>query len=490
MYQKPFRKTVRGLILFSFSAISGSFSAKAQLTISGQLRDRAEWRDGYGTLPSKTATPSAFISQRTRLIFHYTIPQLIFHVSVQDVRDWGQDASTISVADGARLSVHEAWAELRLWHKADSSLHYLGLKVGRQELVYDDQRLLGNLDWLPQARRHDALVLKLRQNTWQIDLGAAFNQNSDAVNYNGTYYTPANVLPYIKDSKGNLTATPAGFIPLVNAAGYSSPTGSPAVQATASTNGQNENYKSLQFVHIAKNIGQAKLSLLAVGDQFSRYANDSVRNIVGTDTGYVYGKQFNKEGVYGRFTMGAFLVVGRELQVTAGAYYQTGKDENGLTLSAYTTTAQVTYAPSRLSYTLGWDVLSGNSTSTATDHRFDPLYGTPHKFWGYMDYFYAGSGSPTGGLSDAYAKLKYSAKAFNMGLDYHYFSLASGGKDLGSEFDLITSYNVNRFTNLEVGLCTMAATSNMVYAKNLTPGTAHMNGYWAYVQLNIQPTFL
>src|SRR3712207_7983172 len=35
-----------------------------------------------------------------------------------------------------------------------SLVDYFGFKIGRQELLYDDSRLLGNLDWLQQARRH------------------------------------------------------------------------------------------------------------------------------------------------------------------------------------------------------------------------------------------------------------------------------------------------------------------------------------------------
>lgn len=34
------------------------------------------------------------------------------------------------------------------------------LKMGRQELIYDDQRLLGNLDWGNLTISHDALLLK------------------------------------------------------------------------------------------------------------------------------------------------------------------------------------------------------------------------------------------------------------------------------------------------------------------------------------------
>ena len=72
-------------------------------------------------------------------------------MSVQDVRVWGQDASSISNADGGKFGVHEAWAEIVLANSADTTVKFkpiqnLSLKIGRQELAYDDVRLLGNLD--------------------------------------------------------------------------------------------------------------------------------------------------------------------------------------------------------------------------------------------------------------------------------------------------------------------------------------------------------
>lgn len=163
--------------------------ANAQITLSGQLRPRAEFRNGFGTLKPLNTKPSAFISQRTRLMFNYRSSRLVFQTTIQDVRVWGQDASTITVNDGNRLGVHEAWGEIILSNRKDTSfksnvLDYLLLKVGRQEIAYDDERLLGALDWLQQGRRHDALVLKSMQKGWQVDVGAAFNQNTDAINYN------------------------------------------------------------------------------------------------------------------------------------------------------------------------------------------------------------------------------------------------------------------------------------------------------------------
>ncbi len=208
--------------------------------------------------------------------------------------------------------------------------------------MYDDSRLLGNLDWLQQARHHDAIVLKFLNKGWQADLGAAFNQNTDAFNYNGTYYTPANVLPYVKDSKGNLAITPANFIPYINSAGISSKTGAPSLQVMPSTNGLYQDYKALQYLYAAKTFGKTKITGLILSDQFGKYINDSVRNIAGTDTGYIYGKRFNQKGVNTRVTAGvllnSFLDRKKTFALTAGYYYQAGKDRDGLKLNAFTST--------------------------------------------------------------------------------------------------------------------------------------------------------
>ena len=117
-----------------------------------------------------------------------------------------------------------------------------------------------------------------------------------------------------------------------------------------------------------------------------------------------------------------------------------------------------------------------------------------------MDYFYAGTGSPTGGLNNPFFKIKYGSanKRFTIGMDYHYFALANDQKDvsgkkldsyLGSEIDMVTSYNLNKITNIELGLSYLAASKSMEYAKGITPGTADKNSSWAYLQINIRPDF-
>ena len=506
------RKKTIFISTLAWALLSGTpFQAWTQLSITGQLRTRTELRNGYGTLETIGNKPAFLTSQRTRLTVGYQTGRVIFQTSLQDVRVWGADASSISNADGSRLGVHEAWAEIILANAKDSSfsksaVDYFSVKIGRQELVYDDQRLLGNLDWLQQGRRHDAIVFKLLHKGWQADLGAAFNQNTDAAGYNGTYYTPGNIPAYVKDSKGNLVPTPAGLVPLTNAAGISTKSGAPFLTNPPSTNGMNQEYKALQFLYVAKKFNQTKITGLLVADQFGKYITDSVKDIVGTDTGYVYGRRFNQPGINARFTTGILVTSQLDRQkhwiLNAGFYYQGGKDKDGLTLSAYTSTLSLGYTLGSFSATAGWDYVSGNNafSSSTTNHRFDPLYGTPHKFWGIMDYFYAGTGSATGGLNNPFLKVKLAPTdgRFNIGLDVHYLALAAEQKDvkgnavpkyLGSEFDLVAGYNLNKITTLEGGLCWLAATRSMEYAKGITPGTSRLTANWAYLQVNIRPVF-
>ncbi len=505
------KRTVRNIVAMLFGMLCSQQDI-AQLTISGELRPRTEFRDGVGTLKLKANSSSFFISQRSRITFNCKTHHVVFQTSIQDVRVWGQDASTISSTDGNKLELHEGWAEVFLADKKDSSfkqsaVDYFSIKIGRQELNYDKQRLLGGLDWLQQARTHDAVVFKLANGGWQFDLGAAFNQNTDAFNYDGTYYTPANVMPYVKDSKGNLAPTPIHFIPLSNSSGWSSKYGTPSLQNAPSTNGLYQNYKALRFLHVTKTFHETKLAALALLDQFGKYVNDSVRNISGSDTGYIYGKRFNQKGINSRVTAGFFLTSSlgkrKDFELNAEFYYQGGKDRDGEKLNALLSGLSMAWSRKKFTYTVGWDYLSGNDaySSSATNHRFDPLYGTPHKFWGYMDYFYVGTGSPSGGLSSGYAKARFTAlnERFNAELDYHYFSLARDqknvegkaiGKYLGSEFDLVANYQLNKITDLQYGFCVMAASGSMEYAKNISPGTANLTGVFSYLMITIKPAFL
>ena len=50
------------------------------------------------------------------------------------------------------------------------------IKAGRQEIIYDDQRIFGNVDWAQQGRSHDAVVLKIKpKDECSVDIGFAYN---------------------------------------------------------------------------------------------------------------------------------------------------------------------------------------------------------------------------------------------------------------------------------------------------------------------------
>ncbi|CAM1349546.1 alginate export family protein [Tenacibaculum ascidiaceicola] len=154
----------------------------AQLTIDAELRPRAEYRHGFKTLFPDNANPALFVSQRTRLNTTYKTEKLNFYVSFQDVRVWG-DVPQLNTADNSGLSVHQAWAEILL----DPNF---SVKLGRQEVIYDDSRIFGNVGWAQQARSHDMAMLKYKKDSFKFDIGLAFNQSKE--NLTGTNLTTPN----------------------------------------------------------------------------------------------------------------------------------------------------------------------------------------------------------------------------------------------------------------------------------------------------------
>jgi hypothetical protein len=518
------KQKIRRLFLMSSCLLLTVF-VQAQFSLIGQLRTRTEVRDGLGNLVPKGSKPAVFTSQRTRLTFGYKWDRVTFGAAVQDIRVWGQDASTISNADGAKLMLHEGWADITLANSADTTIKFkavesLSIKIGRQELIYDDVRLIGNLDWLQQARRHDMALLKMMHKGWQVDIGYAFNQNSDAFGITGTSYVPVNVPQYVKNSAGVLVPTPAGIVPLTTGgsmANNSSKTGAPVWMNPSSTNAATQDYKSFASLYISRKIKQTKFSALFFNDQFGKYKLDSVA----ANGGYVYGRRFvsaggsdvfDYSGTSRRYTYGLMInhTMGNasgfgKIALQAAYYHQSGKDRDGVSLDGYHYTVAATYQKGKFSFTPGYDVLSGNDavSPSGKNNRFDPLYGTPHRHWGYMDYFYVGTGSPAGGLNNAYFKAKYTANVFSFGIDYHYFALhkdmkkADGtviGKRLGSEVDVLLNYTLNKFTGIELGYSIMSATKSMPFAKgqattDAVADTYRKSGSWLYLMINIRPDF-
>jgi len=146
----------------------------AQLKFTGEMRPRTEYRNGLKTLFNSDDDAALFTSQRTRLNLNYTDAKFKVGLSLQDVRTWG-DVKQLNMSDKNQLTLHEAWGEM-LFNENFS------LKVGRQELVYDDSRILGNVGWAQQARSHDLALLKFKTDAkGKFHLGLAVNNDSEGL---------------------------------------------------------------------------------------------------------------------------------------------------------------------------------------------------------------------------------------------------------------------------------------------------------------------
>jgi hypothetical protein len=146
----------------------------------------------------------------------------------------------------------------------------------------------------------------------------------------------------------------------------------------------------------------------------------------------------------------------------------------------------------------GFDYTSGTTAGSAKDRSFDPLYGTPHKFWGQMDYFYAANGFGKEGLSDFYihSTIKASEKLF-IQADLHQFSSATQitnsndeklSGNFGNELDIIGTYNLTKVISFQGGYCTFLPTSSMAQVKGIKNPQKMAN--WAYLMISIKPDFL
>ena len=150
----------------------------AQFRLSGEFRPRTGFSHGYKSLTTENQDWSVATAQRTRLNALFSTKGINTKLVLQDVRYWGSQPQLVANEDYA-TSVHEAWAEVFLAEN-------FSIKAGRQELVYDDSRIFGNVGWAHQARSHDLALLKIEKD-FKLHFGIAHHENSDITNsvYNG-----------------------------------------------------------------------------------------------------------------------------------------------------------------------------------------------------------------------------------------------------------------------------------------------------------------
>jgi hypothetical protein len=424
---KKNKKILVFVLLLLFYSIN--INAQHKFELSAEFRPRMEQRHGYRNLAPLDSKSAFFVSERLRLNTFYAYKFMKMYVSLQDYRVWGNEEQ---VKNFGSFGLHEAWVEFNVKDKVE-------FKLGRQEISYDDNRLLGNLDWAQQARKHDGLVIKVNHNNSKLHVGASFNQSAEQTI--GTVY-------------------------------------------------QLKNYKVLTYAWYNQKLdsGRTNLSVYAVADGIS------------TDTAVTHKSPVVYfRFTFGPYVSFKY----KHFNGNLGAYLQTGKTINNQKILAFFTYLYGEYTSPKINVGLGYDYLSGKNESKSNNNynAFNTLYPTNHKFYGHMDYFLdIPADTKNGGLQDLYARLQYKPKPKGMlGFDAHYFLLANKKLDainigqflkepLGFEFDLYGSYMPIDFMTINAGYSFMIATKSMEAIKAGANGSRKAYNGWSFIMITIKPS--
>lgn len=303
-------------------------------------------------------------------------------------------------------------------------------KLGRQVIAYDDQRIFGGLDWAMQGRFHDAALLKYKKANFMIDLGFAYSQQGES-------------------NAGTLYQVPGFFT-----------------------------YKAMQYAYLKKSWEKSSISILALNTGFQKFDT--------TDPTLA-------DGVYYTQTVGSYFTFpAGPISFTGSAYYQFGDAYPvNESLSAYQVALDATYKVGSTVLGVGAELLSGSDQGDTDRKSFFPLYGTNHKFNGFMDYFYVGNHANSVGLNDIHANAVFKTSAETaLVIVGHYFGangkLANNADSyLGTEIDIVYTQPIIKNVKLNLGYSHMFASESM----SLIKGDVNSNNTnnWGWAQLIISP---
>ncbi|WP_426064071.1 alginate export family protein [Flavobacterium sp. DSP2-3-1] len=159
------------IIGLSFLGMVSIETYAQELDVNLQLRPRYEFRNGFKSIIQNGENATSFVSQRSRLNFDYKQEKLKTKLTFQNIRTWGDVATTTSV-DKNGIALFEAWAQYDFDTKWNA-------RIGRQVISYDNQRIFGEIDWAQQGQSHDAAVITFHPKNHQLDLGFALNANAE-----------------------------------------------------------------------------------------------------------------------------------------------------------------------------------------------------------------------------------------------------------------------------------------------------------------------
>ena len=357
---------------------------------------------------------------------------LQFSRGILDLRASAQFSTTWG--GGSNLSMYEAWAQL-------TPVKGLQIRAGRQNLSYDDQRIFGSDNWAVTGMSHDVLKIAYEGFGHKAHIFAAYNQNPENI-AGGSFYQN-------------------GLLP----------------------------YKTLQGVWYHYDIPKVKVggSLLFanIGMQGGESAEEASMNYQQVAGVYLSSAQ-------------------KRWSAEASFYYQFGRHETGLPLQAWMTSVKGGFKPvSALEIRAGYDHLSGDPYFAVPgqgqigmiQHKvirgFSSVYGSHHKFYGAMDFFYVQNylNGFTPGLQNAYLGLCWTYKdKLSMEGAYHFLAtsakLENLKRPLGHEVEFSTTWKIYKDIKLSAGYTFMVGSSTME-ALQRTAGKNLL--HWGWVMFSVSP---
>lgn len=422
-------------MLLSAQETTDTLKKEKEVKISLHLLAQGEYRDGglFSGDELKDIVDlhdyAHFAVGRARLIVEYKQPSLEMKLTAQHQGVWGESGR-------GNFNIYEAWAKA-------STKNGFFVQIGRQALSYDDERIIGPNDWAMAASSHDALRLGYEGHGHKAHLILAYNQNSENVDSGGSFY---------KDG----------------------------AQA----------YKTMQTLWYHYDVPRIPLGVSAL------FMNIGMQGGENKEEGHT---------VYQQLLGGYVKYSPRKWYAEASYYHQMGKEEYGAKLSGWMASVKAGWLPTE-TYKLetGFDYLSGDKyfavpgkgqigLSRHEDYGgFYSMYGSHHKFYGAMDFFYVSAyvNGFSPGLQNAYIGGEVKPiKNLTLNAYYHYMAMATTleniNKTLGHEIELAASYDFGKIATLSAGFSYMTGTKTM---EQLKRASSDGSLRWGWITLNIKPT--
>ena len=397
------------------------------LKVDLQMLTHGEIRNG-GMAVSEEDDRSQFMMNRERLVIGFEKPGLETRLNIQHSGIWGQSGK-------GSFNVYEAWARM----KAQNGLF---VQVGRVALAYDDERIIGTNDWAMASLSHDIVRAGYEGKGHKAHVILAYNQNAECLTQGGNYYANG-AQPY----KSMVTAWYHYDFPKI-------PLGA-----------------SVLFM----NIGMQ-------GGEKDDNPHTELQQLLGGYLSY-RPSHWRVEGSY---------------------YHQLGKNEEGIKIDAWMASMKADWSPTdKYGVEAGFDYMSGDKqfavppsgTIGMIRHEkikgFNPIYGSHHKFYGAMDFFYVSTyvNGFTPGLQNAFAGIHLQpVKKLTVKANYHYLATATKLNEmnmtLGHQIGFEARYVFTNDIRLSAGYSFMTGTETMERLKR-SNGNGSLR--WAWFSLSISP---